>query len=95
MQISKPGWIIDIVLTRRKHMCILNMRNVDKKVFVASLDLKPEIFNIVPLFTKRTDVLPQDLVKSPSREIGCYNDLIALTFDRYLGSSAAELPVKF
>ena len=30
-----------------------------------------------------------------SREIGCYKDRIALKFNRHLGSSAAELPVKF
>ena len=47
-----------------------------------------------PLFTKRTDVLRQDLMKSPSREIGCYNDRIALKFDMHLGSAAAEVPVK-
>ena len=43
-----------------------------------------------PLFTKRQDVLPQDLVKPWSREIKCYNDRIALKFDRYLGSSAVK-----
>ena len=42
-----------------------------------------------------TDILPQDLVKSPSREIGCYNDRIALEFDRHLDSAAFEVPVKF
>ena len=47
------------------------------------------------VFTKRTDVLPQDLVKTRSREIGCYNDHIALKFDRHLGSAAAEVPVEF
>ena len=47
------------------------------------------------LFTKRTDVLPQDLVKSRSREIGCYNDCIALKFDRNIDSIAAQVSVKF
>ena len=47
-----------------------------------------------PLFTKRTNVLPQDLAKSRSREIGCYHDRIFLKFDRHLGSTAAEVPVK-
>ena len=37
---------------------------------------------------KRTAVLPNDLVKSRSHEIGCYNDRIILTFDRQLGSTA-------
>ena len=46
------------------------------------------------LFTK-TGVLPQDLVKSRSREIGCYNDRIAVKFDSHLGSAAVEIPVEF
>ena len=33
-----------------------------------------------PLFTKGTDVLPQDVVKSRTREIDCYNDHISLKF---------------
>ena len=48
-----------------------------------------------PLFTKRTDFLPQDLVKSRSREILVYSFPVALKFDKQLGSSAAEMPVKF
>ena len=48
-----------------------------------------------PLFTKRTDVLLQDLAKSRSREIGCFNDHIALIFDRHLHSTAADVPAKF
>ena len=47
------------------------------------------------LFTKRTDVLPWDLVKSRSREIGCHIDSVALKFANHLGSSAAEVSVKF
>ena len=31
-----------------------------------------------PLLTKRTDVLPLNLMKSRSRDIGCYNNRIAL-----------------
>ena len=47
------------------------------------------------LYTERADILSQDPVKSQSREIGCYNnDRIALTFDRHIGSIAAEVPVK-
>ena len=34
-------------------------------------------------------------LKSLSRVIVCYNDLIALEFDRHLGSAAVEEPVKF
>ena len=48
-----------------------------------------------PLFTKRTDILPQDLVKSRSHESGCYNDRVAIKFDMHLGSTASEVPVKF
>ena len=39
------------------------------------------------LFTKQTDVLPQDLVKSRSCEI--------LKFDRRIDGTAAVTPVKF
>ena len=35
------------------------------------------------------------LVNSRSLEIGCYNDRIALKFNRHLGSAAAKVPVKF
>ena len=48
-----------------------------------------------PLFTKQMDFLPQDLVKSRSCEIGCYNHHVALKFDRHLNSAAAEVPGKF
>ena len=62
----------------------------------AWLCVLPVLFrNPGPVFTKRTDVLPQDLVGSWSREIGCYSDRIALKFDRHLGSAAAEVHVKF
>ena len=44
-----------------------------------------------PLFTKRTDVLPQDLVKSRSRVDTFW---IALKFDRHIDRSAVEMPVK-
>ena len=46
-----------------------------------------------PLFTKRMDVLPQDVVKSRRREIRVWNFPIALKIDRHLGSCIAELPV--
>ena len=39
-------------------------------------------------------VLMPNLVKFRSREIGCYDDRIALKFDRLLGSAAVEVPVK-
>ena len=48
-----------------------------------------------PLFTKRWDVLPPNLVKSRSHEIGCYNDSIARKYDRHPGSATAEMPCKF
>ena len=40
-------------------------------------------------------LLPPNLVKSRSHEIGCYNDCFALKFDRHLGSTTAKVPVKF
>ena len=43
----------------------------------------------------RKDVFPSDLVKSRSHEIGTLNCRIALKFDWHVGSSAAEVPVKF
>ena len=46
------------------------------------------------LFTKRTDVLLQDRVKSRRREIRVKTFRIARKFDRHLGSNAAEMPVK-
>ena len=48
-----------------------------------------------PLFTTRADVLPQDLMKSPSREILVEILPIALKFNRHLGSRAAEMPIIF
>ena len=48
-----------------------------------------------PLFTKRTDILPQDLVKSRSHESECYTDRVDLKFDMHLGSTATEVSVKF
>ena len=43
-----------------------------------------------PLFTRGTNVLPQDLVQSRSREIGCCKGRITPTFDRH-----PEVPGKF
>ena len=48
-----------------------------------------------PLFTKRQDVSPPKPGKHRSRAIGCYNNSIALKFDRHRGSSATKGPVKF
>ena len=48
-----------------------------------------------PLLTEQYDVLQPNLVKSRRREIGCYNDRIAIQFYRHFGSAAAELPVTF
>ena len=52
-------------------------------------------YGVGPLYTKRTDVLPQDLAKSRSCEIRGWTFPTVLKFDRHLGSSAAEVPVKF
>ena len=48
-------------------------------------------YNLEPLFITRADVLPHDLVKSRSRE----SFSMILKFDRLLGSTAADVPVKF
>ena len=40
-------------------------------------------------------LLAQDLVKSRSHEIRAYSFPIGLKFDRHLGGSTAEMPVKF
>ena len=34
-------------------------------------------------------------MKSRSREIGCYNDPVALKYDRHLGGASVDIPVKF
>ena len=48
-----------------------------------------------PRLNIRKVVLSSDLVKSRSHEIDTLNCRIALTFDRHIGSNAAEVPVKF
>ena len=53
------------------------------------------VYTTESLFTKGTDVFPQDIVKSRSREIRVYTFPIALKFERHPGSIAAEMPVKF
>ena len=40
-------------------------------------------------------VLLKNVVKSQSHEIGCWNDRIALSFDRHLDSAAAAAPIIF
>ena len=52
-------------------------------------------FSTGPLFTKWTDILPQDLAKPRSWEIQVSTFPITLTFARQLSSMAAEIPVKF
>ena len=49
------------------------------------------IMHIGPPFTKRAGVLPQDLVKSRSREVECYDYYIALKVDGH----PAEVPYNF
>ena len=46
-------------------------------------------------FTKRTDVLPHDLGKHWNCRIWILTFSITLKFDRHLGSTAAEMHVKF
>ena len=60
--------------------------------------LRPYMEHFSPgrLFTKRTNALPQDLMKPWSREIRIiWTFPIALKFDRHLGGSFADMPVKF
>ena len=54
-----------------------------------------EWVSIGPLFIKRSDVLQQDLIKPRSYEIRVLIFPITQKFDRQLGSSASEMPVKF
>ena len=48
-----------------------------------------------PWASKRTDILPSNLVKFRSLEIGCHDYRIVLKFDRHLGTDAADVPAKF
>ena len=47
--------------------------------------------NFAQCFYSRYDVLPPNIVKSRSCEIGCCNVRIALKFDMHLGNAAAEV----
>ena len=47
-----------------------------------------------PRFNTRYDVLLCNLVKSRSRETDSLNCRITLKFDRHIGSTAADVPVK-
>ena len=92
--------LCDRKIYRKSQICALDDH---KSARVTDLRVKPRMWlqllltmtDSGPLFTKRTDVLPSDLVKSRSREIGCYDDRVALKFGRHLDSSAADVPVKF
>ena len=48
-----------------------------------------------PLYTRCTDVLLQDLATSWNREIRLWNSLIALKFDRHLGSTARQISERY
>ena len=48
-----------------------------------------------PLFTKCTDVSPQDLLKYRSHEIRVHTFPIDLKFERHSGSTIAKLPIEF
>ena len=67
---------------------ISNMKSERLHVVISHSRPHPLVSGL--LIRRRTDVLPQDRVKSWSREIGSYDDRIALKFDRHLGSAAAE-----
>ena len=95
-QISVDTWYVK---SRETSRCIVRYRQFFITEFGFNILLSILIIAIREmtglLFTKRTDVLLQDLVKSRRHEIGCYNDRIALTFDRHLDSAATEVPVEF
>ena len=48
-----------------------------------------------PLLTKQTGDLPQNPMKSRSRETGWFNDRITVKFDRHFDSATSGVPVKF
>ena len=71
-------------------------KTLDRKVYVGNNTISEcTLSDSGPLFTKRADVLPPDLVMFWSREIRIWTFPSALTFDRHIGSSSAELPVNF
>ena len=59
------------------------------------MQLPGENSKSVSLFTKQTSVLPQDLVKSRSHDIGCYIDRVVLKLNRHLGGATVEVPIQF
>ena len=60
------------------------------------MDFKHDSFSVNQgLYSLSGKTSYQQIGKSRSREIGYHNDRIALKFDRHLGSSAADVGVKF
>ena len=64
--------------------------DVARGILVGWDDIKYDDISTSPIFTKRTDILSQDLAR-----LLCYNDRIALKIDNDPSSAAADVPVKF
>ena len=79
----------------------LGTRGIGKKKIVKCVATPQTVIRKLPCFLRinrfniRQDVLIEDLVKCRSREIGRLNYRMAVTFDKGIGSSAADVPVKF
>ena len=77
--------------------CVLNMDLVHSQ----NQNLKKRNFHVSSItgsYTVCEDYLwiqPSQWCYQVSIQIGCYDDRIALKFDRHLGNAAAEVPVKF
>ena len=96
---QKVGWLLLFLLRSSggdNHICVFSSQRFMCIIKHAGV-LYIRVLKPLPgsLFTKRTDVLQQDLVKSWSCEIRVKTVPIALKFDRHIDSSAAEMPVKF
>ena len=85
---------IHFILSGQTYKRVLSCKNIFSWEFVRCPVRKAVVWKTIsdaisaqleytpgPLFTKRTGVLPPNLVKSRSRVIGCYIYLIALKFD--------------
>ena len=84
-------WLI-VIYIAWNYRQTTNMRRT--LVFVSKIIKEMHCVIPGPLFTKRADVLSQDVAKSRSGEIRVLTFPIALQFDRHLSGSAAEMPVK-
>ena len=70
-------------------------KQINEKLNVSMVWVTGHSPTLCLFFIKWQDVLPPNLAKTWSREIGCYNHRMAQKFDKHLGNGAAEVPVKF